>query len=167
MENEHDQAPKKKPQPDKPLFLMQGSPLVAGGKARLMSNRKVKPSRAKPREVTGPEEKGYTTEFHKGLRGELEIPSGAWVDAQAELAAKYDRMRLIRQAEDAREIRRELTIEHRMMDAQRRAKLQRVDVTREFYVMRKMIARGNEQPAIDRLERLEAALDGVPVDEAA
>ena len=45
-----------KPEPEKPLFLMQGSPLVAGGKARLMSNRKVKPNRAKAREVSVPEE---------------------------------------------------------------------------------------------------------------
>ena len=159
------QAPK--PKPDKPLYLMQGSPLVAGGKARLMSNRKIKPKRAEPRDVTGPEEKGYTTEPHRALRGEHEVPSNAWVDAQSELAAMYDRLRLEQQVRDARDIRQQLTVEHRMADAHRRAKLKHIDLTGEFYILRKMLARGNEQAAIDRLERAEARLDGVPLGEAA
>lgn len=148
-------------QPDKPLYLMQGSPLVAGGKARLMSARKVTPSRAKPRDVTGPEENGYTNEPRRALKGEHECPSTAWVDAQSELAAKYDRMRLEREAEDAREIRKTLSVEDRMADVQRRAKLRHIDVSREFFVMRKMLARGNERPAVKRLESLEALMDGV------
>jgi hypothetical protein len=165
MPEEHDQAPK--PQPDKPLYLMQGSPLVAGGKARLMSNRKVKPKRAEPREVTGPEEKGYTEEVRRALRDEPETPSRAWVDAQGELAAMYDRLRLQKEVGEARATRQALSIEHRMADAHRRAKLKRIDLTGEFHVMRKMLERGNQATATERMERVEARLDGWPLADAA
>ena len=154
-------------QPDKPLYMMQGSPLVAGGKARLMSNRKVPPSKAKPREVTGPEEKGYTYEVHRGLRGEGEVPSRAWVDAQGELAAMYDRLRLEKQVVDAREVRKTLSVEHRILDAYRRGKVKRIDLSGEFHVMRMMVARGKEADVVGRLERVEARLDGVPLEDAA
>ena len=98
---------------------------------------------------------------------EPEAPSAAWVDAEAELAAERNRLRLLKLAETARGIRQTLTIENRMRDAHRRAKLKHIDVSREFYVMRKMIARGNETAASQRLEKLEAQLDGVSLDEAA
>lgn len=55
------------PEPDTPRFLLRSSPLVAGGKARLLSNKRVKPSRAKPREVSGDEVHGYTDQLHKAL----------------------------------------------------------------------------------------------------
>jgi hypothetical protein len=45
----------------KPRFLLRSSPLVAGGKARLMSNKKVEPKPATPREVSRIEAQGYST----------------------------------------------------------------------------------------------------------
>lgn len=98
---------------------------------------------------------------------EPEAPSAAWVDAEAELAAERNRLRLLKQAETARGIRQTLSIENRMLDAHRRARLKHVDVTSEFFVLRKMLERGNTKAASERLEHLEARLDGVPLDEAA
>jgi hypothetical protein len=57
----------------KPRFLLRSSPLVAGGKARLMSNKKVEPKPATPREVSRIEAQGYTTEPHKGYRASLSV----------------------------------------------------------------------------------------------
>jgi predicted GIY-YIG superfamily endonuclease len=98
---------------------------------------------------------------------EPEAPSRAWVNAEAELAAERNRLRLLKQAEEARGIRHALSIENRMKDAQRRAKLKHIDLSSEFYVMRKMLACGNGTAAVERLARLEARLDGVPLGEAA
>lgn len=98
---------------------------------------------------------------------EPEAPSAAWVDAEAELAAERNRLRLLKLAETARGIRQTLTIENRMRDAHRRAKLKRIDLTGEFHIMRMMLDRGKEADATVRLERVEARLDGVPLDEAA
>lgn len=98
---------------------------------------------------------------------EPEAPSGAWVDAQSELAAERNRLRVLLRAQTARQDRQSITIENRMRDAHRRAKLQHIDMTGEFHVQRKMIERGNQAAALTRLERVEARLDGVPFDEAA
>lgn len=98
---------------------------------------------------------------------EPESPSKAWVDAEVELAAERNRLRLLKQAETARGVRQTLSLESRMLDANRRAKLKHIDLTGEFHVMRKMLDRGNEATATERLERLEARLDGVVFDEAA
>jgi hypothetical protein len=94
-------------------------------------------------------------------RDEPESPSPAWVDAESELAAERNRVRLLKQAEMAQQARKHITTENRMRDAQRRAKLKHVDITGELFVMRKMLTRGNEQSAVTRLEQLEARLDGV------
>lgn len=98
---------------------------------------------------------------------EPESPSRAWVDAESELAAERNRLRVLLRAQTARQDRQNITIENRMRDAHRRAKLQHIDMTGEFHVQRKMIERGNQAAALTRLERVEARLDGVPFDEAA
>jgi hypothetical protein len=103
---------------------------------------------------------------------EPECPSKAIVDAQADLAKTYDRLRHAAQVEHAQTIRRELTMEARMADAHRRAKLQRVDVSRELHVMRKDLERARDsgrQPVTvaRRLVELEARLDHRPDLEAA
>jgi hypothetical protein len=98
---------------------------------------------------------------------EPESPSDAWVDAESELAAERNRLRVLRRAEAARLDRKNITIENRMVDAQRRAKLQHVSISHELHVMRKMLARGNEQATVTRLEQVEALLDGVLNAEAA
>jgi hypothetical protein len=97
----------------------------------------------------------------RAMCDEPEAPSQAWVNAEAELAAERNRLRLLRQAEERQQARRHITIENRMKAAQNRAKLKRLDLTREFFVMRKMLERGKNQDATQRLETLEARLDGV------
>lgn len=92
---------------------------------------------------------------------EPEAPSRAWVDANSELAAERNRLRLLKRAEEAREARRHVPIEGRIKAAQHKAKLRRMDVSREFFVIRKMFEHSNEKAATLRLERLEARLDGV------
>lgn len=95
------------------------------------------------------------------IRDEPEAPSGAWVDAESELAAERNRVRLLRQAEQAQQDRQSITVENRMRDAHRRAKMKHVDCSREFMVLRKMLGRGKDVDAVMRLELLEARLDGV------
>lgn len=151
-----------KPQTRKPLFLLQGSPLVSGGKARLMSNRKVGSQPAKPREVSGVEAIGYTTEPHKALREEPECIGPAIVDAYAELGKTFDELRRIAQIEEARVLRQALSLENRMLDARRRAKLQHIDLSHEMHIMDKMLGRGKDAAVVERLEILEARLDHAP-----
>jgi hypothetical protein len=102
------------------------------------------------------------------LADEPEAPSSAWVDAEAELAAERNRLRHLAVVAQRIEIRRELTVEARIRDVQRRAKDQRVDISGELYVIRKMRSRSQraghtkEPPAaMRRLEAVEARLDGV------
>lgn len=97
----------------------------------------------------------------RAMCDEPEAPSQAWVDAESELAAERNRLRLLKQAEQARKDRECISMENRMRDAQRRAKMRHVNLGREFFVMRKMLDRGNEGAALLRLEAVEARLDGV------
>lgn len=103
----------------------------------------------------------------RSMCDEPEAPSAAWVDAEAELAVERNRLRLLRQAEMAQQARVFVSMENRMIDAQRRARVQRVDVQREFFVMRKMLERGKDGAALTRLQAIEARLDGVAGLEAA
>jgi len=95
---------------------------------------------------------------------EPEAPSPAWVDAESELAAERNRLRLLREAELKREARKGVSFESRVADAERRAKVKRWDsrmVSTEMLVVRKMWVRGSVGAATRRLERFEARLDGV------
>lgn len=103
----------------------------------------------------------------RSMCDEPEAPSAAWVDAEAELAVERNRLRLLHRAELAQQARVFVSVENRMRDADRRAKLQHVDLTSEFFVMRKMLARGKDGAALTRLTALEARLDGVAGLEAA
>jgi hypothetical protein len=103
----------------------------------------------------------------RSMCDEPEAPSRAWVDAEAELAVERNRLRLLHRAEQAQRARQFVSMENRMRDADRRAKLQHVDLTSEFFVLRKMLGRGKERAALVRLEGLEARLDGVAGLEAA
>jgi hypothetical protein len=95
------------------------------------------------------------------LTDEPEAPSAAWVEGQAELAVKHDRLRHLKKVEFARLVRANLSLEHRIADCGRRAKDQRVDISSEAWIITKMAARGNVDKAIERVGRLEARLDGV------
>ncbi|HTE62660.1 MAG TPA: hypothetical protein VK631_20045 [Solirubrobacteraceae bacterium] len=69
--------------------------------------------------------------------------------------------------EQARESRKQLAMEKRMLDAQRRAKLQHVNVSGEMHVLKSMLDRaktgGRHEPpaAIRKLEAIENRLDGL------
>lgn len=94
------------------------------------------------------------------LRDEPEAISGHWVDANSELAAKYDFLRRLKAHEEAKVDRAKLSIRNRLIDVERRAKLQRHNLDHELHLIVKMLNRGN-QAGVRRLERLEALLDGV------
>lgn len=97
----------------------------------------------------------------RAICDEPEAIGPAIVDAYAELGRTFDELRRKAQIEQARIARTLLTVEARIRDAQRRAKIQRMDVTSELWLIRKMLIRGNETAALVRVERLEARLDGV------
>lgn len=90
------------------------------------------------------------------------------VDAQTELARTYDRLRYEAEVELSQQTRKLLTIEQRMADAQRRAKLRHADISGEMHVVKQMLKRarkgGREDPpaALERVERIEARLDYRP-----
>lgn len=149
-------------------FLLRASPLTEGGKARLMSAKKVKPKSAKPREVSKLEAHGYTDEPHKGLKGEPECVGPAIVDAYGESARYFDTLRHAREVAEARELRKLLTAEQRLVNVQERARKQHRNLTGETHVCQKMLERakagGRKEPlaAIERIERMEADLDNLP-----
>jgi hypothetical protein len=102
------------------------------------------------------------------LVDEPEAPSPAWVDAEAELAVERNRLRHLAVVAQRVEIRRELSVEDRIRDAQRRAKDQHRNIRNDVFVIERMLARaakagtGVPAAALERLEALEATLDGLP-----
>lgn len=162
-----DQPPEQNPPSSaKPRFLLKGSPLVSGGKARLMSNRKVDPKPAKPREVSKVEAQGYTEQPHKALNHEPECVGPAILDGYQESARFYESLRHLQEVEAAQQSRTMLTAEQRYRDAYARAKRTQTDFSHEFHICRKMLDRaragGRKEPpaAVRVLERVEATLDG-------
>jgi hypothetical protein len=95
------------------------------------------------------------------LCDEPEAPSKDWVDAESELAVERNRLRLLAQAEQAREARAGVSIENRIRDTARRAKQRRVDIGTQLLFVEKALKRGKVQNALERLERIDAFLDGV------
>jgi hypothetical protein len=95
------------------------------------------------------------------LCDEPESPSKDWVDAESELAAERNRVRLLAQAQAARESRAGVSIENRIKDAERRARKRRVHVNPTVFVIRQQVERGKMTSALAKLESLEALLDGV------
>lgn len=115
----------------------------------------------------------YVDRPELAVRHEPECIGPAIVDGYAELATFQQTLRHQQAVEAARELRPLLAAEDRIRDAERRAKYAHRNLSGEFHVMRKMLERaergGRKAPAslLGRLERIEAALDGVPLDEAA
>jgi hypothetical protein len=95
------------------------------------------------------------------LCDEPESPSRDWVDAEAELAVERNRLRLLAQAEQAREARAGVSIENRIKDVQRRAKAKRLRVNGDLHVIRHQVKRGKMESALAKLAGIEAVLDGV------
>lgn len=128
---------------EKPLFLLRGSPLVSGGKARLMSGKKVEPKRATPREISGPEAHGYTSEPGRALRGEPECLGAAdWDIHVGKRSETVEEQRRRFEAARIEEERRLLTVEQRLVTAHEEARRRCIDVSSEAFVLRRMLAAG-------------------------
>lgn len=148
----------KKPEPDKPIYLARSSPLVAGGKARLLSARKVTPKEAELRELdeANPETHGYTEQAFKGLRDAGEALS-SW-DWHLHVRKRADLDEQERQEQIERDRDREkrlLSQEERLAAAQAEAVANRRDVSHEVWVLRRMLERGRAVQAERRLQRIE------------
>lgn len=94
------------------------------------------------------------------LRDEPEAISGHWVDANSELSEMWDRQRRLADHAEAKIVRASLPVLKRLEDAKRRAKAKRLNFDHELHIISKMLSRGNQR-GVERLERLEALLDGV------
>jgi hypothetical protein len=95
------------------------------------------------------------------LCDEPEAPSQDWIDAQSDLAVEHNRQRLLAAHVQACESRAGVSIENRIKDAQRRAKARRMSVNSELHVIKQQMMRGKVAAGLERLEALEASLDGV------
>ena len=108
---------------------------------------------------------------------EPEAPSDAWLSATADRAFMLNQQARLADIVHAKATRPALTIEQRMADAKRRAKMQHVDLRAEFTAVRRMLdyARTEsdkrrartETVAAGRLESIELRLDHIPPDLAA
>jgi hypothetical protein len=105
---------------------------------------------------------------------EPEYPGKAILDAHTELAQHYDRLRYQLELEQAQQDRKLLSMEARMAEVQRRAKMRHVNFSRELFTARKMLERaqagGRKEPqaAVRLVETLEYRLDYRPdLEEAA
>lgn len=109
---------------EQPRFLMQGSPLTEGGKARVMSNRQRTPGKAKAREVTGPEEHGYSGSPARAMPHEVEP-----IDARTQDKFSQEGHQGFVAREKQREIDREhLAAEERLRQVRIDARAQGVDI---------------------------------------
>lgn len=116
---------------------------------------------------------GYVTKPQLAMRDEPECVGPAIVNGYAELADFQHTLRHKASVEAARQARPLLEAEDRIRDAERRAKHAHRNLSHEFHLLRLMLDRaergGRRTPesAIRKLARIEATLDGVPLDEAA
>lgn len=105
---------------------------------------------------------------HTRMCDEPEAPGPDIIDAQRDLARTYDRLRHHADVQQREEIRQHLTVEHRMAEAHRRAKQQRIDLSSELHACKQMLDRARkggrtEPPALLRkLTEAEARLDHRP-----
>lgn len=96
---------------------------------------------------------------------EPECIGPAIVDAYSESARFFDSARHSLEVEQLREIRRQLSMEQRIAEIRRRAKLQHVNVSTELHALGKMLERARQKgkpdpPAAGRkVEALEGRLD--------
>lgn len=102
-------------------------------------------------------------------RDEPEAASGAWVACLADINRRLMSQRVILDVAEAQKVRPELTPQNRLDTVHQRAKRAHVDMSHPIHLVQRAIdkARMREQPvaqsALDRLEGLEALLDGVAV----
>lgn len=138
-------------EPDVPRFLLRTSPLVAGGKARLMSNKKVKPKPAEPREVSGDEVHGYTDQQYKALREEPEALSQTDYERHV-LGRKQTAAEQQAAIEAARlaQAQRLLTAEQRLQRVRQEARSRCMDISSEARMVESMLRWGKEARHVEQ-----------------
>jgi hypothetical protein len=152
-------------QSDEPRFLAAGSPLVEGGKARLMSGRKVKPRPAsRPPEMPADslEALGYTRAPTRALldAGEALSPS----DYRRHVESRRQQSAQDRQAafDAQRDLdRRLLSREDRIRKVERDARMRGIDVSGELWLLRRRMVRASDGSVEQRIQRLEQRVDRV------
>jgi hypothetical protein len=103
------------------------------------------------------------------LRDEPEAASDAWVACLADINRRLMSQQIIRDVAEAQKTRPAITPQNRLDTVHQRAKQAHVDMSHPIHLVQRAIdkARLREQPvapsALDRLEGLEALLDGVAV----
>lgn len=90
---------------------------------------------------------------------EPEAPSPAWVEAAADLHRTYDKLRFVAQVEQTQQIRRTLTVENRMAEARRVARLRNINARSEFTAIARMLEHARMERTDHRRTRLEAAAE--------
>jgi hypothetical protein len=107
-------------------------------------------------------------ETRTNLCDEPEEIGPAIVDAYADLARTYDRLRHEAELEQLGRLRETLTLEQRLVEIQRKAKRQHVDISREAHALRAILERarigGRAEPvsATIKIRAIEARLDHRP-----
>jgi hypothetical protein len=157
--------PSEQPTPptrERPLFL---APRATAGDGHGYRNR---PLREPPlHEQLHPETIARIRDA-ANINDEPECVGPAILDGYAEAADFHRSIQHLHHVEQARQTRKLLSSEQRLIDAERRARQANVNLTREFLVARKMFDQakrgGRREPAVAlrKLETIEAKLDGVP-----
>lgn len=135
---------------------------AGNGHGYLTQPQRPYPEHSDPDELAREQERVAT---HTKHCDEPEAIGDAIVNAQTELARTYDRIRYTADIEHAHQIREQLSMEQRMADARRRAKLRHADISGEMHAITKMLEHaergGRKTPpaAVTRLQRIEARLD--------
>lgn len=111
------------------------------------------------------------------LRDEPEAIGGNWLDAACDRAFMLNQQARIADVVQAQSMRPLQSMEQRMMDARRRARMQNVDIRAEFQAVRRMLDAAKTESerrsartllaAERRLGRVEVRLDQLPGDMAA
>jgi hypothetical protein len=112
---------------------------------------------------------GYTSSPFRALHHEPECVGPALVESMAEVNRRILTQQHILEVAEAQQRRPELTPQNRLDTVYQRAKHAHVDMSHEIHLVQRAIdkARLREQPvkpaALNRLEGLEALLDGVSI----
>lgn len=126
-----------------PRYMMRGSPLVGGGKARLMSAKKVTPKPATPREVSEREEHGYTELPHLALDPLAEsLDEEDWKTHVDERSKRDEVQRQKFEAASREQARRLMNFEERLVSAHVEARMRCIDVASEVRLVRHMQEKG-------------------------
>lgn len=141
-------------------FLGASSPLVEGGKARLMSPRKVKPRPARPAHnpeaMSENEATGYVVSAARALPLEPEP-----VDRETQKRITQDAGMTTRQWQTVEQAHRDhdralLSREDQIVRLQRAARLRSIDATRELWALQNMLKTAADEKFVAKVRKTEA-----------